>query len=129
MSGTTSSSLKDGSMILTYRPGRFINITGSFRVSDTDGDTTTSEGFLVDWLPLPVVRLNLNYEHRNTKTQSTTIDSISAQSTTIDSISGYVIWYITKFMDVQLTSNYSRNVKEKKTEIYSIGGNLTCRFW
>jgi hypothetical protein len=118
-SGSTSSSSNDGSMIITYRPGQFINITGTFRVSDTNGDTSTAEGFLIDWLVLPAIRLNLNYEHRNTEPGSTTTDSISS----------YAMWYITKFLYVQLTYSYIRNMNDKKDETYNFGGNLTCRFW
>jgi hypothetical protein len=115
----SSSSSKDGSLILTYRPGRFVNLSGSFRVSDTDGSRTTSEGVLVDWLPLPAIRLNLNYQHSTSKPEPSTIDSLS----------GYGIWYITKFMDLRLTYSYTRNTNDKKSETYTYGGNLTCRFW
>jgi hypothetical protein len=115
----SSSSSKDGSMTVTYRPGQFINLSGSFRVSDADGDTSASEGLSMDWLPLPAIRLNLSYQHSSTEPGP----SIS------DLLSGYGIWYITKFMEVQLTYNYNREANEKKTEGYSLGGNLTCRFW
>jgi len=118
-SGSTSSSSKDGGVALTYRPGQFINFSGTFRISDAGGSKSTTEGFLVDWLPLPVIRLNLNYQHSSTEPESATTDSLG----------GYAIWYITKFIDVQLTSTYTRNANEKKTETYSFGGNLTCRFW
>ncbi|MEW6676009.1 MAG: hypothetical protein AB1348_08435 [Nitrospirota bacterium] len=115
----TSSRSKDGTMVLTYRPGRFVNLSGSFKVSDSDGNTTTSEGFLIDWLPLPAIRLNLNYQH----SRSEPGPSIS------DSLSGYGIWYITKFMDLQVTYGYTRDVKEKETVSYNLGGNFNCRFW
>jgi hypothetical protein len=118
-SGSTSSSSKDGGVALTYRPGQFINFSGTFRISDAGGSKSTTEGVLMDWLPLPVIRLNLNYQHSRTEPESATTDSLG----------GYAMWYITKFLDVQLTSTYTRNVKEKKTETYTLGGNLTCRFW
>jgi len=118
-SGSTSSSSKDGGLILTYWPGRFINFSGTFRVSDSGGSRSTAEGILMDWLPVPAIRLNLNYQHSNTEPPSTTIDSVS----------GYVFWYITKFIDLQLTYGYTRNKADIKTETYNMGGNLTCRFW
>ncbi len=117
-SDDSSFSSKDGSVILTYRPGRFINLSGSFRISAADGSRTTSEGFLVDWLPLPAIRLNLNYQHSASKPEST-----------VDSLSGYGIWYITKFIDLRLTYSYTRDTNENKSETYTYGGNLTCRFW
>ncbi len=118
-SDDSSSSSKDGSVILTYRPGRFINLSGSFRISAADGSRTASEGFFVDWLPLPAIRLNLNYQHSASKPETSTADSLS----------GYGIWYITKFIDLRLTYSYTRDTDENKSETYTYGGNLTCRFW
>jgi hypothetical protein len=118
-SGSTSSSLNEGAVIITYRPGQFVNITGILRVSDADDNTSTAEGFLIDWLVLPVIRLNVNYQHTNTEPGATTNDSISS----------YARWYITKFLDLQLTYSYTRNVSNKTDETYNFGGNLTCRFW
>ncbi len=117
--GSTTTNTQEGGTVITYRPGRFVNVSGTFRISDADGNKSTTEGFLVDWLPLPVIRLNLNYQHSSTEPESATTDSLG----------GYAIWYITKFIDVQLTSTYTRNANEKKTETYSLGGNLNCRFW
>jgi hypothetical protein len=117
--GNTSSSSNDGTLIITYRPGKFINLSGSLKVLDTDNETTTSEGIFMDWLILPAIRTNVNYEHSNTEPDAATIDSFS----------GYLIWYVTRFLDFQFTYGYTRNVKEKKTETYNLGANLTCRFW
>jgi len=118
-SNNMSSNTAEGQTIITYRPGRFVNITGSFRVADTDDTTTTSEAILVDWLPLPALRLNLNYQHTNSDLEPTTTDLLSA----------YLIWYITKFLDLQLTYSYTREERETLTENYSVGANLNCRFW
>jgi hypothetical protein len=115
----SSSSSKDGSMAITYRPGQFINLSGSFSVSDSDGDVSASEGLSMDWLPLQAIRLNLSYQHGSTDSGASTSDSISS----------YGIWYITKFMDVQLTYNYKHASNEEKTESHNFTGNLTCRFW
>ena len=115
----TSISTKEGTTLITYRPGRFINITGTFRVSDTDGDTTTSEGILIDWLPLPALRLNLNYLHTHS----------ALEPLTSDSLGWYGIWYITKFLDLQLTYVYTRTKQETDNTSYNIGANLNCRFW
>jgi hypothetical protein len=85
-----------------------------------DGDVSTREGIMVDWLFLPTVRLNTLYNHSNTEPGSRKTDEIS----------GYVIWYITKFLNLQVTSSYNRTVKDVTTdEIYAFGANLTCRFW
>jgi hypothetical protein len=115
----TSTNTKEGATLITYRPGRFINITGSLRVSDIDSDTTTSEGILIDWLPVPALRLNLNYLHTYSELEPLTSDSLS----------WYGIWYITKFIDLQLTYVYTRNKQEKEDTSYNIGANLNCRFW
>ncbi|MFZ3138938.1 MAG: hypothetical protein WA126_16275 [Thermodesulfovibrionales bacterium] len=118
-SGTTSTTSKDGYFILTYRPGRFINLSGNIKVSDTDGDTNISEGMIIDWLFLPAIRMNLSYQHSKTEPGPNTVHSLSS----------YVMWYITKFSDLQLNYIYTRDEKEKKLKTYNIGGNLTCRFW
>jgi hypothetical protein len=109
---------KEGTASVVYRPGRFINLSGNFHISHTDGNTSTAQVLLIDWLPLPVIRLNLNYQH-----------SISEPGpSTIDSIFGYGMWYITKFLSLQLIQGYTRNKEEKITENYNIGANLNCRF-
>jgi hypothetical protein len=118
-SDNTSADTTEGQTIITYRPGRFINITGTLRAMDVDGDLTTSEGILVDWLPLPALRLNLNYLHSNSDIEPTMSDLIST----------YLIWYITKFLDLQITYSYTREEREQVDKIHSIGANLNCRFW
>ena len=117
-SGSGSSDSKEGSTIVTYRPGRFINISGSFRVSDINGGTSTAEGLLIDWLPLPVFKLNLNYQHTRNESDSSTDDSLS----------GYGLWYITKFIDLRFTYGYTQSVRDKETETYTVGAILNCRF-
>jgi hypothetical protein len=118
-SGSTSSFANDAILIMTYRPGRFISLTGSLRIKDTDDETTTSEEVLVDWLVLPAIRLNLNYQHAYSDEGPKKRDFVSS----------YFIWYITRFLDFQFSYSYTREIHEKKTEIYALVGNLTCRFW
>lgn len=113
-----SSYSKNGIAILTYQPGRFINLSGNFTLRDEDGDISTSEGFLMDWLPLPAIRLNINYQH----TRSKPGPSIS------DSFNGYGIWYITKFANLYFSYGYTREVREKEMESYNFITNLNCRF-
>jgi hypothetical protein len=120
-SDDTSSNTAEGQTIITYRPGRFVNITGTLRVADTDDTTTTSEGMLIDWLPLPALRLNLNYLHSNSDSE--------LEPSTRDLLSAYFIWYITKFLDLQVTYSYTQEEREQVAKKYSIGANLNCRFW
>jgi hypothetical protein len=119
-SGSASSRSKDGSLILTYRQGRFFSISGTLRISDTDGNMDSTEGILIDWLYLPTVRINANYQHSVTESDTTR---------TADVLNGYFIWYITKFLELQFNYTYSRENEEIRKEIYSFGGNITCRFW
>ena len=118
-SGSAFSRLKDGSLILTYRPGRFFSVSGTLKISDADGNTDTLEGVLIDWLFLPTVRINTNYQHGFSETDSRTVNIFS----------GYLIWYITKFLEFQFNYNYNRETEDIRKEIYSLGGNITCRFW
>ena len=118
-SGGKTVMTQDANTIITYRPSRLVNLSGTFRLQNTDGKVSTSEGFLVDWLPLPVTKLNLSYQHLYTATGPSTSDTISS----------YVIWYITKFLDLQVTYGFTQTETDKKTKGYNLGLNLNCRFW
>lgn len=110
---------RDAATTLTYRPGKFINLTGGVQVTDADGNITTTERVLIDWLPLPTIRLNASYQHSNQESPKTTSDSVSS----------YMIWYITKFLDLQLSHSYTVTRADTKTESYNLGVNVNCRFW
>ncbi|MCK5504979.1 MAG: hypothetical protein KAJ10_07435, partial [Thermodesulfovibrionia bacterium] len=116
--GESSRKSKDGAVLLTYRPGRFINLTGSFSISDSNSDITISEGLLMDWLPLPAIRLNVSYKH---------IKSEPGPSTD-DSFSGFGTWHITKFMNAQLTYSYTKSREVKTSENHNLSTNLSLRF-
>ncbi len=113
------SDTQDATLLLTYRPGRFINLTGNLRVTNNNGDLTLVQGFLVDWLPIPTVRLNLSYQYSWQEPRPDITETISS----------YVLWKITKFAEAQLTYAYTREEKEKKRKSYSLTANLNCRFW
>ena len=93
--------------------------------------TTTSEGILLDWLPVPALRLNLNYVHSDSDAES--------EPSVRDLLSAYFIWYITKFLDLQITYSYTREkgsstllavpVQETETKNYTFGANLNWRVW
>ena len=118
ITGSTSPDFHEALFLLNYRPGRFINLTGTLRYSDADGDVTIAEGIAADWLPLPALRLNFNYDH---------IDSDPAPSR-IDSFNGMLIWYLTKFADLRFTVNYTQTVESTKTESYNYNTSLNARF-
>lgn len=119
ISGESSSDSTDGNFIVTYRPGRFISFSANLRFMDTDGDTTISEGILFDWLFLPTLRINANYQHSREEPGPRTTHLVN----------GYFLWYITKFLDFQFTYSYSREEEDIDKDTYTFGGNLTCRFW
>lgn len=116
-SGIASRS-SDGSVYLTYRPGKLININVNFKMADSEDETSTAEGILIDWLPLQAIRFNLNYQHSDSEPGPVTSDSIT----------GYVIWYVTKFADARINSSYIQQVDDKETENYSMSASLNCRF-
>jgi len=117
--GTTSSDSRDGSFILTYRPGRFFNISGTFKITDADRDTSSSEGVMVDWLFLPAIRINASYQHSLTEPESRRLHTINS----------YLLWYITRFIELQVNYTYTYDRGDVKKETCNLGGNLTCRFW
>ena len=118
LSDDTTSTSKEAMTTLNYQPGKLINFSGNFSIADSQGDITTSEGLLMDWLPLPALRFNVGYRH----TDSEPGPVIS------DTISGYGIWYLTKFADVRFSYSYTKQVEYIKTENYNFNTNLNCRF-
>jgi len=117
-SDSTTSRSSNNTATVTYRPGRFINITANLGAAESSGDMTTTEGILVDWLPLPAIRMNVNYQHSDS-------DPGSVKSDTLNSI---VTWYITKFADLRTTYGYTKTVDTVKTESVNIRTSLNCRF-
>jgi len=115
-SNGASSESRGGTFIVTYRPSRVINTTLNFTGLYTDGEASLSEGIMLDWLPLPAIRLNFNYQHS------------SEPGVKTDSLNSQLMWYITKFMDLQFSSSISRSVQEVETYSYNFMWLINCRF-
>ncbi len=115
--GATSDSINT-LLTLNYRPARLINVSANIRFQDTDGLTTTSEGLLVDWIPLPAVRINFNYIHTNS-------DASPSRS---DTFSSYMTWHITKFADLRFTYTFTETVDIDRTNSHGYNTYLNCRF-
>jgi hypothetical protein len=113
-----SSGSQAGSVLVTYRPGRFINFTGNFAISNADGDFSYIGRVSADWLPLPAIRMNFNYQRSWTKPESETSELLSS----------YFSWKITNFMDGQLTYSFAKVSNDNETKIHAITGKLNCRF-
>ncbi|MEJ2314181.1 MAG: hypothetical protein P8Y85_05275 [Nitrospirota bacterium] len=113
-----SSSARNGTVIVTYRPARLINFSGNFRIRDTDDDTTTTEGVSVSWQPWPVIRILGSYQHKN----------VSPGPENIDSVTASVKWDVAKFLDVRVTATYTRALREVETESRGVTVNLNGRF-
>jgi len=117
-SSGTSTDSNNASLVFNYRPARLINVSSNFTIQDTDGIMTTSEGLFADWIPLPSLRINLNYNHTNS-------DASPSRS---DSFSSYLVWYITKFADLRFTYTYLETVDIDRTNSYGYNTFLNCRF-
>lgn len=117
-SGGSSSDSKNAFLIINYRPGRFINISGNARVLDSAGVVTTSTGVITDWIPLPAFRVNINYVHTNS-------DASPSRS---DSFTSYLVWYIAKSADLRFTYNFTERVDRSRTNSYSYNYYLNWRF-
>jgi len=117
-----SSTSKDFSTSLAYQAGRFINLSGNFAYAIFNNKEEIHESISVDWLPLPKIRLNADYEHSDSEGEAFT--------TKTDSISGYGTIYITRFANIRVAYAYTRTdyggVSE--TETHNIMTNLNCRF-
>jgi hypothetical protein len=113
-----SSNSQAGSLLMTYRPGRFINFTGNFGISNDNGAFSYSGRLSADWLPLAAIRMNVNYQHTWAEQDSLTSDLFGS----------YVSWKMTKFMDGQITYSFAEASNSTNTKIHTISGNLNCRF-
>ncbi|MGD2079974.1 MAG: hypothetical protein PVJ36_02435, partial [Nitrospirota bacterium] len=116
--GDTSTSSRDGAVIVSYRPARRISFSGNFRIRDSEEERTTTEGISVSWLPVPVTRVVGSYQHRN----------VSPGPETVDIASASVKWDITKFLDVRVSVSYTRTQREVLTESRAIRVRLNGRF-
>jgi hypothetical protein len=117
-SGGRASRSKNGSTIITYWPGRFINVSGTLDVTDTDGNLTTTEEFLIDWLPLPAIRLNFNYRNIHSEPGPSISNSFSIFGT----------WRVTKSINVQFTYSFTKKTEEQETAENNFSVNLSSRF-
>jgi hypothetical protein len=119
ISGDTDTRSSNGSMRISYRPGRYIDLSGSFRISDeSEGNRTTAEGIFISWIPLPAIRLNISYQHSDTTPGPSRSDVFNSSGT----------WKITKFMDAQFSYGYNQREQEKERSSQFISANLNCRF-
>ncbi|NOZ68325.1 MAG: hypothetical protein GXP46_03580, partial [Deferribacteres bacterium] len=113
----SSSDSKKGAAVITYRPGRLVNLSGRFEVSDSDGDTVTTEGVTVNLYPLPVIQVNMDFRHDN-----------FSGSGTRDRLGSSVTWVVTKFIRARMNYNYARDMREERAENHSLNANLNIRF-
>jgi len=113
-----SSTSKNGSTVITYWPGRFINVTGHLDLAESDGYLTTTRGFFIDWLPLPVIRLNVNY--KNIHAEAGPSDS--------DSFSIFGAWRVAKSVNVQFTYSFNKKTEEQEIADNNVTVNLSGRF-
>jgi hypothetical protein len=111
---------QQGSLSITYRPGKLINLSSSFNISEGGGTNTKTAGLLFDWLLLPAIKLNANYQY----VDSTTSSGLSVS----DVYNGYMNWYITKFMNLQLSYAYMQTRAATNAVTYSYGLHLSCTF-
>ncbi len=108
---------KGGIARITYRPGRLINLSGLFQIDSSDGQTTTSGGMSVSWLPFPAIKLTSSYLHTNFPAGST-----------LDTFSLLGNWRVTKFLNAWISYNYRKAKEEKELADHIISANLNCRF-
>ena len=113
-----SSTSKSGSTVITYWPGRFINVSGNLELAESDGYLTTTKGFFIDWLPLPTIRLNVNY--RNIHTEAGPSDR--------DSFSMFSVWRVAKSVTVQVTYSFNKKTDEQEIADNNFNVNVSGRF-
>lgn len=116
-----SSVSRDLSASINYQAGRFFNVSGNFDYSNSIGNEDISESIGLDWLPLPRLRLNADFQHSTSDGES--------YKTITDSASGYGTIYVTRFANLRFSYSYSKTEYEMtERENHSINTNLNCRF-
>jgi hypothetical protein len=113
-----STSLQAGSSRITYRPGRFTNITADFSISSSEGDTSTSERISIDWRPLPAIRTSISYQHTHTEPGPLKTDKFNSHG----------VWEITKFMTADFNYTYTKQKQNTESEQHNFIAELNCRF-
>ncbi|MBI4826006.1 MAG: hypothetical protein HY807_06235 [Nitrospirae bacterium] len=110
---------RGGSVTVTYRPGRFVNLSGDINYSSSsDGSSAVSEIFIADWRPIPVIQLGTTYRHSDSKPYNFTTDSVSLNGT----------WHIKRFADFRTSYLYEQKQEDRKSENNSVNGVLSLRF-
>ena len=109
-------STKSLAFSLNYRPGRLFTISSIINYADTRDGSTYSQGLILDWAPVPVLRLNLGW------------DRSKQVLTRTNNLRGYVMWQITRYMNLHLGVNYSRVTNSQTTENYYFTSTLTWNF-
>jgi hypothetical protein len=107
---------KSLSFSLNYRPGRLFTISSLINYADTRDGSTYSQGLILDWAPVPVLRLNLGW------------DRSKQVLTRTNNLRGYVMWQISRYMNLHLGVNYSRATNSQTTENYYFTSTLTWNF-
>jgi len=109
-----SSRTRQANVTASYRPAKFVNLSGSFSVLDTDEVTRTTEAVSVNWLALPVLRLNASYSHTETN-----------PGTDSDSVSTSAYWKISRSVSFRVAYNYSRTERDVVMESHAITATVS----
>jgi|Deesub1362B_J571_1020462.scaffolds.fasta_scaffold00418_9 hypothetical protein len=99
-----SSSSQEVLLTVTYTPGRLLNITGNFQLTNSGGRVSTSEGIGIYWRFLPALHYSLTYQ-------------LTTGDTTLHAFNTSIIWYTTRFLRFQLNYGYTllKDTIDKKT--------------
>ncbi len=102
--------------VLVYHPSSLLSLMGSFQTAYTGTEHIFTQSYSVDWLPFPVLNLNMSIQEArsgDTKTQS---------------LSGQGRWQINRHMDFQLNYSLSNVSALSEAITQSISFYLSARF-
>ncbi len=111
-------STQGGWATVTYRPGRFINVSGDIRYATSEDITTIQEILTLDWRPIPVVQVSSTYRHSDSSPDNFTKDSFFSSAT----------WNIKRFVDLKMSYFYEMMKGEDEIMSQSVNVGMNFRF-
>ncbi|MFH1147938.1 MAG: hypothetical protein V1736_09565 [Pseudomonadota bacterium] len=97
-------------IVLVYHPGPLLNLMASYQFADTGGGRIFQQNYTVDWLPVPVLNMNL------------TLQDLESGDTETQSVALQTRWQINRHFDLQF--NYAVGRQETTRKVYTCNASL-----
>lgn len=103
-------------VVLVYHPGPLLNLMASFQFADTGTDRIFGQNYTIDWLPFPVLNINLTLQALESGDMETQSGALQSR------------WQINRHFDLQFNYAISRQKATTKVDTYNASLFLAARF-